>query len=51
MKDQEKFLLSLHWSKMEAQQGLNLAKDILNELRINEEDKTGNTAMVAVSDT
>ena len=49
--DQEKFLLSLHQSKMEAQQGVNLAKDNLNELRNNEEEKTGDTAMVTVSDT
>ena len=49
--DQEEFQLSSHRLKMEAQQGVNSAKDILNELRSNEEEKTGNTTMVIVSDT
>ena len=49
--NQEEFLLSSHWLKMEAQQGVNSAKDILNELRSNEEEKTGDTPMVTVSNT
>ena len=49
--DQEEFLLASHRSKMEAQQGVNSAKYILNELRSNEEEKTGDTTMVTVSDT
>ena len=49
--DQEEFLLSSYWLKMEAQQGVNSAKDILKELRSNEEEKTGGTTMVTASDT
>ena len=46
-KDEEKFLLSAHRSK----QGVKSAKDILNKLRSNEEEKTVGTAMVTVSGT
>ena len=49
--DQEEFLLSSHWLKMEAQQGVNLAKDTLKELMSNEEEKTGDTTMVTANDT
>ena len=43
-KDQEEFLLSEHRAK----QGAKSAKDILNNLRSNEEEKTVGTAMVTV---
>ena len=46
-KDQEEFLLSAHRSK----QGVKSAKDILNKLRSNKEEKTVDTAMVTVSGT
>ena len=44
-------MLSLHLLKMGAQQGVNLAKDILKELTSSKEDKTGDTTMVTASDT
>ena len=44
-------MLSSHLLKMGAQQGVNSAKDTLKELTSSDEDKTGDTTMVTVSDT
>ena len=49
--DQEEFMLSSHRLQMEAQQGVNLAKDTLKQLTSSEEDKMGDTTMVTASDT
>ena len=44
-------MLSSHLSKMGAQQGVNLAKETLKNLTISNLAKTGDTAMITVSDT
>ena len=49
--DQQKFILSLHLSKMGAQQGVNSAKETLKDLTISKVAKTGYTATITVSNT